>query len=93
MKLSDILESGPKEDAAEKKKAGKATDLGSHAQGVWATKGLEQKRAKALAIAQHMTAGKRDVYRKSVADADSEAKIDKLVSNTMMSGEGKKVIK
>jgi hypothetical protein len=40
-----------------------------------------------------MTAGKRDVYRKSVADADSEAKIDKLVSNTMMSGEGKKVIK
>lgn len=93
MKLSDIFESGPKDDAAEKKKAGKASDLGSYAQAVWNTKGLEPKRAKALAMAAHMTAGKRDTYRKNVQAAATEAKIDSLVSNTMMSGEGKKVIK
>lgn len=93
MKLSDIFETGPKDDAAEKKKAGKATDLGSHAQSVWNTKGLEPKRAAALAMAKHMTAGKQAEYKKHIAAADSEAKIDKLVSNTMMSGEGKKVIK
>jgi hypothetical protein len=93
MKLSDIFETGPKDDAAEKKKAGKATDLGSHAQSVvWNTKGLEPKRAAALVMAKHMTAGKQADYKSRITAADSEAKIDKLVSNTMMSGEGKKVI-
>lgn len=76
-----------------KNKGVKATDLTTYAQDVWATKGLENKRAKAVLVAEHMTAGKRDEYRNAVAAAKTEAKLDQLVTNTMLSGEGNRVVK
>jgi len=92
MKLVDILESAPKEDAARKKRADKATDLGPYAQAVWSAKGLEAKKAKALVFVGHMTAGKQATYKAKVQSATDEKKLDTMVSNVMLSGEGKSVM-
>lgn len=92
MKLEDLFESAPKEDEARKKRASKASDLGSFVQAVWSAKGLESKRAKALSFVSHMIAGKREKYRAKVEAATKEAALDTLVSNVMLSGEGKGVM-
>ena len=89
---SALLESAPKEDATRQKRASKATDLGPYAQAVWSAKGLDAKKAKALAFVSHMTAGKQPQHRANVEKASTEAAIDKLVSNIMLSGEGKSVM-
>jgi hypothetical protein len=90
MKLQELVnESAPKEDDVRKKRAAKATDLGSYAQAVWNAKGLEDKRKSALTFVGHMTAGKRETYRTKVEQAKTPGALDSLVSNVMLSGEGK----
>lgn len=84
--VSALFESAPKEDAS------KATDLGPYAQAVWSAKGLDAKKAKALTFVSHMTAGKQPQHKANVEKASTEAAIDKLVSNIMLSGEGKSVM-
>lgn len=69
--------------------ASKAADLGAYAQAVWATKDLESKKMKAREMAECFEVGGKVDFLKAVDEITTATKLDFLVSNTLMKGEGK----
>lgn len=78
-----------RQDAKIGKMASKAADLGQFAQAVWAAKDLESKKVKAREMAEHFEVGGKVDFLKAVDEVTTTTKLDFLVSNTLMKGEGK----
>lgn len=77
-----------KRDAKNAKMAGKAADLSSYAQAVSAAPDLETKKVKAREMAEHFEVGGKADFLKAVEEITSPQKLDFLVWNTLMKGEG-----
>lgn len=78
-----------KQDAKIGKMAAKAADLGQFAQAVWAVKDLESKKVKAREMAEQFEVGGKADFLKAVDEITTAFKLDSLISNTLLKGEGK----
>lgn len=76
-------------DAKVGKMAAKAADLGPLAQAVWLAKDLESKKARAREMAEAFEVGGKADFLKAVEEITTTAKLDSLISNTLLKGEGK----
>lgn len=77
-----------KRDHKNSKMAAKAADLSQYAQAVSAAKDLETKKLKAREMAEHFEVGGKADFLKAVDEITTASKLDFLVWNTLMKGEG-----
>lgn len=77
-----------KKDSKNTKMAGKAADLSTLAQAVWTEKNFEQKKAKAILMAEQFEVGGKDAFILAVQNCPNAAAVDKITGNAMLKGEG-----
>lgn len=77
-----------KNDKKIQKMAAKAADLGEYVRAVWSEKDFDKKKDLAREMAKHFEVGGQQDFIDSVNQVTSPAKLDQLVSNAMLKGEG-----